>query len=238
MDKVEKYKEIENLLVGGFLSQEEANRLKAEIIQGNAIDEIEHSNDQFKKVKIFNQIWMVENLNVSNFKNGDAIHEAKTNDEWTKAGVEEKAAWCHCNNDAENDRVYGKLYNWYAVIDPRGLAPSGWHVPTDEEWSTLLNYLGGESVACGKLKETGTTHWASPNTGATNEIGFTALPGGHRFLNGSFYGIGSSGDWWTSTKNSTGGFAISRGIYYGSDWDYRGEDNKQNGYSVRCLKDN
>ncbi len=104
------------------------------------------------EVKIGNQVWMIKNLDVNTFRNGEAIPEAKTEDEWIKAGEEGKSAWCYYENDPKNGEKYGKLYNWYAVVDPRGLAPKGWHVPSDAEWSSLINYLGGNEIAGKKMK--------------------------------------------------------------------------------------
>jgi uncharacterized protein (TIGR02145 family) len=132
---------------------------------------------------------------------------------------------------------YGKLYNWYAVNDPRGLAPEGWHVPTDEEWTTLTTYLGNQIMAGGKMKETGISHWQSPNTGATNESGFSALPGGYRNFNGTFSNIGNFGNWWSSLEGSTS-TAWYRNLDYGYSSILRYECSKATGSSVRCIKDN
>ena len=127
-----------------------------------------------KTVKINNQEWMTENLNVSAFRNGDSIPEAKTDLDWEEAGKKGKPAWCYYANDPANGIKYGKLYNWYAVNDPRGLAPAGWHVPTDAEWTELINSLGGGELAGAKMKST--TGWVDNRT-ATNESGFSGLPG-------------------------------------------------------------
>lgn len=129
----------------------------------------------YKIVKIGNQVWMAENLNTSHYLNGDSIPQVQDKAEWVALTT---GAWCYYQNDAENGKTYGKLYNWYAVNDPRGLAPEGWHIPTDAEWIALIDYLGGTNVAGGKMKQIGTVHWISPNLGATNESGFSALPGG------------------------------------------------------------
>jgi uncharacterized protein (TIGR02145 family) len=127
------------------------------------------------------------------------------------------------------------LYNWYAVNDSRGLAPSGYHVPSDAEWSILSNYLGGESVAGGKMKETGTTHWNSPNTGATNSSGFTGLPGGFRKNSGTYFSIRIDEDWWSSTESNEPQ-ALYRHLYYFDANLYRRIDDKVIGFSVRCVK--
>jgi uncharacterized protein (TIGR02145 family) len=199
-------------------------------------DAIDQDGNKFKTVIIGTQTWTTKNLDVSTFRNGDPIPEAKTNEEWAKSGDEQKPAWCYYENDSTNGEKYSKLYNWYAVNDPKGLAPKGWHVPTDAEWTTITTYLGGEDVAGGKLKEIGTTHWLTPNTGATNETGFTALPGGYRNYSGSFYVIDNYGNWWSSTEYSTA-FAYSRFMSFDSSGVYRSYSNEQNGFSVRCLRD-
>ncbi|MEI6143481.1 MAG: fibrobacter succinogenes major paralogous domain-containing protein, partial [Mariniphaga sp.] len=132
----------------------------------------------------------------------------------------------------------------YAVGDSRNIAPSGWHVATDSEWTTLSTFLGGESIAGDKLKEIGTSHWLSPNTGATNSNGFTAFPGGYRFLNGPFFSITNFGYWWSSTECSTDGstdgstlVAWNRSMSYRDKGVYRLGNSKVYGFSVRCLQD-
>ena len=161
-------------------------------------------------VSICDQVWMKKNLDVDHYRNGDPIPQVTDPTQWANLTT---GAWCYYNNDPANRTTYGKIYNWYAVNDSRGLAPVGWHIPTDAEWTELENCLGGESVAGGKMKETGTTHWLSPNTGATNESGFTALPGGSRsYMNGLYYEIGQSGAWWSSTEFTP--FAYGRDIVY------------------------
>jgi len=180
-------------------------------------------------IKIGNQVWMVKNLDVDHYRNGDSIPQVTDEAIWDKI---ETGAWCFYSNDSDNGSVYGKLYNWYAVNDPRGLAPIGWHVPSDAEWDSLSTFLGGDLVAGGKMKETGTSHWQLPNTGATNESGFSALPGGYR-SGRMFFNIGSSGYWWSSTLSYT----LTRHLYY-----YNTEINKLGftmsfGLSVRLLRD-
>ena len=159
------------------------------------------------EIKLGEQTWMTENLNVDKFRNGDPILEAKTDEEWQKAGKEGKPAWCYYNNNSANGKKYGKLYNWYAVSPTtngnKNVCPTGWHVPSDAEWTVLTGYLGGESVAGGKMKEVGTTNWISPNTDASNTSLFTGLPGGYRNDNGGYNGSGSYGNWWSSSENNT-----------------------------------
>lgn len=183
----------------------------------------------YHTVIIGTQTWMVENLKTTRYRNGAVIPNVTDNASWAALTT---GACCDYNNTPSNSVTYGKLYNWYAVNDSRNIAPAGWHVPTDAEWTTLTNYLGGESVAGGKLKETGTAHWTAPNTGATNETGFTALPGGRRG-----YYMGSNGNWWTSTEeNSASAWIESVGYNYTDVSRYR--LSKQGGLSVRCIKDN
>lgn len=162
----------------------------------------------YKTVKIGNQVWMAENLRVTRYRNGKAIPNVTTKSKWKKL---KKGAYCSYKNNDSNIGTYGLLYNWYAVNDSRNLAPAGWHVPTDEEWKQLEMYLGMSQTETndtgwrgtdegGKLKEIGTTHWKSPNTGATNLSGFTAVPGGCRTYDGTFYSIGTSAYFWSATE--------------------------------------
>jgi uncharacterized protein (TIGR02145 family) len=189
-----------------------------------------------KEVKIGNQIWSAENLYVDKFANGDKIFEMKSNNDWELAIKNKEAAWCYYNNDSSLGAIYGKLYNWYAVADPRGLCPTGWHVPSDSEWDILGNYLGGRSIAGGKMKEKGLKHWASPNTGATNSSGFTGLPGGYRYRYGSSELMGNFGYWWTATQSSPSD-AYYRSLDYYPIYVFRHYSYKTYYYSVRCIKD-
>ena len=186
----------------------------------------------YKTVKIGNQEWMAENLKTTRYSSGSIINNVTESRSWTKTT---KGAYCWYDNDIGNKNSYGALYNYYAVADSRNLCPVGWHVPTDKEWTVLIAFLGGESVAGGKLKAT--ILWNSPNTGANNSSGFTALPGGYRVANGNFYAIESYGSWWSSTEYDNT-YAWPRDldcINAGVNGDY---DKKGNGYSVRCVKDN
>lgn len=169
---------------------------------GGASKEVTSGGGVSKEVTIGEQVWMTENLNVDKFRNGDTIPHAKTDEGWEKAAENKQPARCYYDNDPSNGEKYGKLYNWYAVNDARGLAPDGWKIPTSADWTDLADFLGGTSDAGGKLKETGTTHWDSPNTGATNETGFTALPGGYRRYDGKFGDFGSYGTLWSATEGS------------------------------------
>lgn len=195
-------------------------------------------------VTICNQVWMSRNLDVSRYRNGDLIPQVTNQTEWANLTT---GAWCYYENNSANGPIYGKLYNWYAVTDPRGLAPLGWHIPALGEWYTLLNCLDNTYLqAGGIMKEIGTTHWISPNTGATNSSGFTGLPGGYRNYDGLFnyyylYGthpVGSIGLWWSSTEGGPGpefAWYLSVGAQYArADIN---NANKADGFSVRCVRD-
>jgi uncharacterized protein (TIGR02145 family) len=200
--------------------------------QNNTVIDID--SNVYHTVTIGKQVWMVENLKTTRYRNGDPIHIITMAPEWDNLTF---GACCDYANTPGNSKIYGKLYNWYAVNDSRKIAPVGWHVPTTAEWNTLVNYLGGEKVACGKLKETGTNHWYSPNTGATNESGFTALPGGSRFYSGQFLQMGAIGFWWSSTKSSSGyAYFINLSFDEGSLGYYK-YLRLNGGLSVRCVKD-
>jgi len=177
--------------------------------------------------------WSTSNLDVSTYQNGDVIPQVTDANVWNTLTT---GAWCYYNNDPANGAIYGKLYNWYAVNDPRGLAPQGWHIPTIAEWTTLANTLGGATVAGGKLKTTGTSTWNSPNTGATNEIGFSALPGGYRFPWGSFLAINKDCNFWSSTQQSST-TANMRYLEHGSAELKSYVDDKKAGTSIRVIKD-
>lgn len=186
----------------------------------------------YQTIRIGDQWWMMENLEVTHYRNGEPIPHVTDDTTWS--GLT-SGAYCNYNNYTDNVATYGRLYNWYAVDDTSNIAPEGWHVPTDEEWQTLIDYLGS-SVASGKLKETGTTHWTSPNTGATNESGFTALPGGLRISsNGSFYNMGYYADFWSSAGYSGG--AWFRRLTYDNSQVVYGSSDKRNCRSVRCVRD-
>jgi len=184
-------------------------------------------------VKIGNQEWASENLNVDKFKNGDAIPEVKSDEAWVKAGEEGKPAWCYYDNDPKNGDKYGKLYNWYAVTDPRGLAPSGWHIPSDAEWTTLTDYLSEVRSAGNKMKSK--AGWLENGNGS-NASGFSGLPGGNRNFIGIFNFTGNSGYWWSS-KESSANYAWGRGLFYNDGFLTSYCTNKERGFSVRCLRD-
>jgi uncharacterized protein (TIGR02145 family) len=187
----------------------------------------------YKTVKIGFQWWMSENLRVTHFRNGAIIPEITDNATWLK---QKTSAWCYYANDASNNSVYGKIYNFYAVSDTQNICPIGWHIPANSEWNALEATLGRNALLGGKLKEIGFKYWKSPNTGATNETGFTALPGGQRFYLGSFDSKGFNGFWWSSTA-ANDSMAWYRSLSYGFsiiDGDAR---LKRFGHSIRCVKD-
>jgi uncharacterized protein (TIGR02145 family) len=187
----------------------------------------------YKTVIIGEQIWMAENLKTTKYNDGTAIPLITDGPTWSTYN---KGAYCFYANDTNNQIIYGNLYNWYAVIDNRNLCPSGWHVPTMNDVNNLRIYLGGESIAGGKLKEVGTTNWVSPNTGATNESGFSALPSGNRNYYGNFdNSLGrSTGFWTTQDLNSFGGVFIL--VSGNAEMITRGWG-KRTGSPIRCIKD-
>ncbi len=194
---------------------------------------------QSSSIKIGNQTWKAENLNVNAFINGDVIKEAKTNRKWKRLGRKGKPAWCYYENKTSNGVIYGKLYNWYAVNDPRGLAPCGWHIPTDQEWIELTESLGGEDIAGEKMKTVkGWKVHINNFSNGNNSSGFEGLPGGYRFSNGIFFYAGSFGYWWSLTQdNSNPDNAIYRDQSYNKSNLGRDTNDKKNGLSVRCIKD-
>ncbi len=192
-----------------------------------------NNDGAFPSVKIGNQIWSTENLSVVTFRNGDVIPEAKTAKEWETYGAAGEAAWCYYEKDSVNGNKYGRLYNLYAVNDPRGLSPKGWHVPSDVEWSTLETYLGGTSVAGVKMKSN--KGWKKEGNG-TNSSNFSALPGGFRSNNGTFINIGSNGYWWSSPDNGST-LAWCRNLNYDNTSVGRRNNVKSGGFSVRLVKD-
>jgi uncharacterized protein (TIGR02145 family) len=216
----------------------------------------------YKVVKIGSQVWMTENLNVEKFRNGAPIPEAKSNEEWILAAENKQPAWCYYNNDPKNGAKYGKLYNWFAIQDSRGLAPNGFHVPTVQNWLKLIKFLGGEEIAGEKMKST--DGWIQRSlfdglvdilfkglikkSNGSNSSGFNGIPSGCRDFNGRFDGLGHVGYWWSSSSNTSdlnyldinaddynSKFSVSldRLSTY-ADLYCWGDDY---GHSVRCIKD-
>jgi len=187
----------------------------------------------YHTIRIGTQIWMVENLKTTKYRNGNPIPNVTDSTAWNNLTT---AAYCHYNNDANNSTTYGFLYNWAAVVDTDSIAPKGWHVPAQTEWTTMTTFLGNVNNVGGMLKETGTTHWQTPNAGANNGSLFTALPGGERLSHGKFTGIGATGAWWSSTHDGTYD-AWGRYINYNDSAIFRYDDTRKVGLSVRCVMD-
>ncbi len=206
---------------------------KEPVVEKNAVEAIDYGYglSDAATVAVGSQQWISKNLNVSTFANGEPIAEARTSDEWKVASDQHRPAWCYYNNDPSS--IYGKLYNWYAVHDPRGLAPKGWHIPSDEEWTLMINSLGGETIAGSGLKST--DGWNSKGNGS-NSSGIASLPGGFRYSIGKFSDMGKSGYWWSDTEFNAGG-AWCRNLFNYNDRVFRGHDYKGCGFSIRCIKD-
>jgi uncharacterized protein (TIGR02145 family) len=204
---------------------------KPKSTQKNSKSEPAKKSKDFGTVRIGTQTWASANLNVSTFRNGDSIPEARSNKEWVAAGESGKPAWCYYNNSPANGLKYGKLYNWYAVNDLRGLAPDGWTLSSDADWANLTNSLGGQALASKKMKST--SGWSDGSNG-TNESGFEGLPGGYRVENGTFLNFGSIGTWWSSTESKS----LSAIDHYLSLSGSLGRSSspRQRGESVRCLR--
>ena len=201
-------------------------------------------NRQYRTVKIGEQVWMAENLDASLYRNGDAVELVNSNSKWGKA----QGACCYYNkSNGEGDR-FGKLYNWLAVVDPRGLAPEGWHIPSDEEWKELEMFMGMSRIHAdysgwrgekegGFLKTPGEEIWIAPNLDAEDKYGFEGLPGGYRDVSGDFYVKGYGGYWWTSTREEEY-FAWYRSLYHSASKIHRKVGYSGDGFSVRCIRDN
>lgn len=199
-----------------------------------------------RTIKIGNQWWMAENLKTTKYATGTDIPLVTGTSNWD-ALTETSKAFCWYNDDINNKETYGALYTWAASMNGatsstanpsgvQGVCPTGWHLPSDAEWTELTDFLGGETEAGGKLKETGTSHWTTPNTGATNETGFTALPGGDRYHDGTFYDVGNYAGWWSTTEFSTTN-AYYRSMFYDYSYVGRYTTRKEVGFSVRCVRD-
>lgn len=198
----------------------------------------------YQTIKIGDQWWTAENSKETQYRNGNAIPNEVDREKWASLV---SGARCAYDNNESNADTYGYLYNWFAVVDSRNLAPAGWHVPSDAEWKQLEIYLGMSSSEAGKsgfrgtdeggkMKEVGTVHWNSPNAGATNESGFTALPGGKRVDWGDYYQLGLRACFWSVTEDNYA-FAWDRSVHYNSSEVCRFSDYKESGYSVRLVKD-
>jgi uncharacterized protein (TIGR02145 family) len=193
---------------------------------------IDYDGNAYPTFTIGTQVWMAENLRVTHYRNGDVIPNVTDGGAWAALTT---GAYCWYNNDQGTNAKYGTLYNWHAVDDSRGLCPAGWHAPTDAEWTTLTTYLGGQSVAGGKMKSVSAL-WQSLNIDATNSSGFSGLPGGARYGSGGFNFVGGYSLWWTSTEEDDD-YAWYRSISYGYPEVSRFDSYKEGGLSVRCLRD-
>lgn len=201
--------------------------------QERKVEDLYTSKEKIESVKVGTQEWMLKNLDVVTFSNGVPIEEAKTDADWKYYGEHRIPAWRNYNGDVLYGFVYGKLYNWYAVNDPRGIAPEGWHVATDAEWKTLIEYLGGEKIAGGKLKDTEFGHWVYRSQ-ATNESKFSAKAGGVCNEGGVCYAINEEGNWWTATGWED--YAIVYCIKHQYKNIFRRNINNEAGFSVRCIR--
>ena len=186
----------------------------------------------YHTVKIGNQIWTIENLKTTRLNNGEIIPNVTNNLDWFNLTTK---GWVFQENNDEYDNPFGKLYNWYCVEDGN-LCPEGWRVPTNEDWEILVDYLGGELVAGGKMKSTGLTYWDSPNEDATNQSGFTGLPGGYRnySFNAEFYSLGGSGSFWSASVEND--MPFEKDLYYAHGSIITNQIPKGYGLSVRCIK--
>jgi uncharacterized protein (TIGR02145 family) len=185
----------------------------------------------YHAVTIGTQTWTVENLKVTHYRNGDPVQYVADSSSWASLV---SGAYCDYGNITRNGVDYGHLYNWKVIADTRNICPAGWHVPTDDEWSVLILYLGGENVAGAKMKEKGTAHWTNTDTDIDNSSGFTALPGGYRFYTSQFLYIGDEGYWWSSTGD---GFTSPVRVIFSGNGVFRITSVSTCGYSIRCVKD-
>ena len=200
------------------------------VAEGGGGHVIDADGNAYATVKIDDKEWMQENLRVTHYRNGDPIDLVVTNPDWSRG----TGAYCWYNNDpVANKLLYGAIYNWAAVNDPRGLCPLGWHTATHAEWTALTTYLGGTGIAGGKLKSA--VYFAPPNAGATNASGFSATPGGFRVWDGAFSGLTERGYWWTSTLDGTN--AWYRTVSFGDTQVEVYSIGQDFGFSVRCVRD-
>lgn len=209
--------------------------LNPDLTYGSITDQ---DGNTYATIEMGTQEWMAENLRTTTYANGESIQNVTDAGQWSNLT---SGAWVHYNNDSQHEIPYGKLYNWYAVADPRNICPTGWHVPTDPEWTLLTDYLGGLEVAGGKMKTTGTIEaatglWHAPNNAAINNSGFTGAPGGYRDFYGTFNSISQDGNWWSSSEYDNGR-ARSRNLNSTNSGVVWYIVYKEAGFSVRCLRD-
>jgi uncharacterized protein (TIGR02145 family) len=177
---------------------------------------------------------MAENLTAEHYANGEPIPHIPVNNALWDSQIQ--GAWCFYENDENRACPYGKLYNWYVTVDQRNVCPTGWHVPSDLEWTELSNNLGGIAAAGAKMKSAGLEFWLSPNALASNQSGFSGLPGGARWQDGVFFNYGSHGYWWSSSTNLAPN-AIGRALWYLDGSIYPQDAGRSYGFSIRCVKD-
>jgi uncharacterized protein (TIGR02145 family) len=206
------------------------NHLNKDLVYGEVMD---MEGNTYKTIQIGTTIWMAENLRSTRLCNGDAIYGMPELTTWLENKDQKLPAWVYANNNPALDEPYGKLYNWYAVEDARGLCPCGWEIPTEEEWSNLQSHLGDDSG--GKMKTAGLFYWQSPNTGATNESGYSGLPAGLRTAQGSFENFGTGGIWWTNNELDAFSAKVIALTFNSSDIGI-GFAEKATGLSIRCIK--
>ena len=225
--------------INGTKITEKTTVIITHVISGNSVNVTlnymivtDADGNNYEVVRIGSQFWMAENLKTTQYANGEEITDGREVQSSTIA----PQCWYAYNDNIDNVSTYGRLYTWYAVTDSRNVCPTGWHVPTDSEWTKLTNFLGSE--VGGKLKETGTMHWISPNTGATNETGFTALPAGSWYYAGDqFYDLGTSARFWSTTEGYLSQSAIYRLLEYNdSELHYSQNQNAYSALSVRCVR--
>lgn len=197
---------------------------------------VDIDDNTYNLISIGNKIIIVENLKVTKYRNGDVIGTTTPLDKSILGETNSKYQWPPQGNEL-NVSTYGRLYTWYAITDSRKICPLGWHVPTREEWNSIINYLGGGGVSGGKLKEEGLEHWMSPNVGANNFSGFSGLPSGSRDLDGRNFGFSKYGYWWTTTEENSDR-AINWDLSFENSSTGFGSSPKAEGFSVRCIKDN
>jgi len=198
--------------------------------------ECKDADDNYYPVVIIgSQIWMAENLKTTSYRTGEGVSNVSLAASWASATY---GAWTDYDNLESNGTKYGHLYNYYAATDPRNISPVGWRVPTDAEWTTLTTYLGGANLAGGKLKQTGTTNWNTPNIGATNETGFSGIGAGNRSYNGTFEMERDACYWWTTTESNSS-YAWNKELTnsYSNLGGSAAANNKKSGFSIRCLSD-
>ena len=208
-----------------------SDHLNPDLSYGSLTDQ---NGNTYATIVIGTQEWMAENLRTAIYANGDPIPNVTDASQWVGLTT---GAWIHYSNESQYESPYGKLYNWYTVADPRNVCPMAWHIPTDAEWTVLSDYLGGQIVAGGQMKSTSTQYWQAPNTGATNDSGFSGLPGGRLYDSGGYFGnLSSNGLWWSASEASLD-LAWTRTL--NSDYANisNGFDPKRSGFSVRCVRD-